>query len=509
MNDGNDQQLLRDYVQHRSEAAFAELVRRHLDFVYSTAMRLVGNPQSAEDVAQGVFVALAQNAARLAEHPILSGWLHCTTRNLAAKSVRANVRRTTREQEAAAMNELLAGSNALWDSLAPHLDEALGQLAATDRDVLLLRFFERKSAREMAQILGTSEEAAQKRLSRAVERLREFFSKRGIAIGTTGIVLAFSAHAVQAAPAGLATTISTSALVAGAAMPTSTTITATKVILMTTAQKTLFGLAIAVALTSPLVTQFRAEAHVRDQQEALRRGADVLARLQTDNSHISPPAATLRNASDPQTEQWYEVLKLRGEITGLQSEIQKISDAKTDAPLTREEKLASLREYYSERIQRLKDLLAANPSQQVPELKYLPEDKWLRLMETYGDGHTTDPDNSHLMSLARRAAQIEFGEQNLRPALLKYLEQNGGQFPTELSQLMPYFTMPLDASILQNWTILPVTSLPKGLRIAGDWAITQKAPVNAAIDGRFVFNEKSERIENDPTKAWVPADGQP
>jgi len=191
------------------------------------------------------------------------------------------------------MNELLAGgSNALWESLAPHLDAALGELAVADRDALLLRYFERKSAREMAQILGTSEEAAQKRVNRAVERLREFFSKRGIAIGATGLVLAISANAVQAAPVGLAATISASAFLTGAAVQTSTAITTTKVILMTTAQKTLLGLAVAAALTAPLVTSFHAESRLRGQEAELRRGAETLARLQADDP-LSPAAVVL------------------------------------------------------------------------------------------------------------------------------------------------------------------------------------------------------------------------
>ncbi len=109
-----DQQLLRDYTERRSEAAFAELVRRHVDFVYSAALRMVRDAHLAEDVAQGVFVALAQNAPRLAARPVLSGWLHRTTQNLAANTVRSDVRRRAREQEAAAMNELHE-PDAVWE----------------------------------------------------------------------------------------------------------------------------------------------------------------------------------------------------------------------------------------------------------------------------------------------------------------------------------------------------------------------------------------------------------
>src|SRR6185436_6148472 len=165
---------------------------------------------------QGVFVALAQNARQLTGRPVLSGWLHRTAQNLAANVVRTEVRRRAREQEAAAMNELLADQPAaVWEQVAPLLDAALGELSEPDRDALLLRYFERKSAQEMAQTLGVTDEAAQKRVSRAVERLREFFAKRGITVGASGLVVVISANAVQAAPVGLPVTISTAVAMAG------------------------------------------------------------------------------------------------------------------------------------------------------------------------------------------------------------------------------------------------------------------------------------------------------
>src|SRR5205814_10630579 len=141
MSNLSDQQLLLDYAERRSEEAFAELVRRHVDFIYSAALRMVRDPHLAEDVTQGVFIALSQQASRLADHPVLSGWLHRTSQNLAAKTVRSDVRRRAREKEAIAMNELLSSEpDATWEQIAPHLDPALGQLSAGDRDALLLRY---------------------------------------------------------------------------------------------------------------------------------------------------------------------------------------------------------------------------------------------------------------------------------------------------------------------------------------------------------------------------------
>lgn len=231
MNDQTDSQLLCAYAENRSEAAFAELVRRHVDFVYSAARRMVCDPHLAEDVTQGVFVAFAKNARQLTDRSVFSGWLHRTAQNIAAQTVRTIERRRAREQEAVAMNELLADEpEAAWENIAPYLDAALGELSELDRDALLLRYFERKSAREMAQTLNVSEEAAQKRVNRAVERLRGVFTKRNVTIGTSGLVVLISANAVQAAPAGLIVTIS-SAL--SLAVPLTATTLATKTTLTT------------------------------------------------------------------------------------------------------------------------------------------------------------------------------------------------------------------------------------------------------------------------------------
>ncbi len=249
MNGLTDQQLLREYAQRRAEGAFGELVRRHVDLVYSAALRMVRDAHLAEDVTQAVFLALSQSAGQLTERPVLSGWLHRTTQNLAANAVRSDVRRRAREQEAAAMNDLLATEpGAGWEEIAPHLDAALGELSEPDRDALMLRYFERKSAREMAQTLGTSEEAAQKRVTRAADRLRELLAKRGVAAGASGLAVLLTANAVNAAPAGLALAITSSAALAGTASATLTASTAAKAIAMTTLQKALITTTLVAAI---------------------------------------------------------------------------------------------------------------------------------------------------------------------------------------------------------------------------------------------------------------------
>ncbi|HSY17657.1 MAG TPA: sigma-70 family RNA polymerase sigma factor [Candidatus Acidoferrales bacterium] len=276
MNDQTDQQLLRAYAEHRSEPAFGELVRRHVALVHSAAVRMVCDSHLAQDVTQGVFVALAKNAANLMDRPVLSGWLHRTAQNIAAQTVRTDVRRRAREQEAATMNELLSASlDASWEHISPHLDAALGELNEADRDALLLRYFEKKSAPEMAGLLGISEEAAQKRVTRAVDRLRELFSRRKLTVGAGGLVILISANAIQAVPAGLVAAITTTAL-AGTAASTATLIAATKTIAMTTLQKTLVTAALATAIGTGIYEAHQA-AQLRDQVQILQQQQAPLA----------------------------------------------------------------------------------------------------------------------------------------------------------------------------------------------------------------------------------------
>jgi RNA polymerase sigma factor (sigma-70 family) len=262
MDSRTDQELLREYAAGASEAAFSELVRRYIDLVYSAALRLVGNVHLAEDVSQKVFLALAQNAGQLADRAVLPGWLHGTAHNLSANAIRSEVRRRAREQEAAAMNELLAPEpEPLWESVAPFLDAGLSQLSEPDRDALLLRYFQHKSAQEIAQLLGISGEAAQKRVNRAVGRLREFLAKQGIVVGAGALIVLIGTNAVQAAPVGLALTVST-AVLSTACLQTTTVIASTKIIAMTTIQKALIAAA-AVAALGTGIYQARQTLHRR------------------------------------------------------------------------------------------------------------------------------------------------------------------------------------------------------------------------------------------------------
>ena len=308
-----DLQLLARYTRHRAEDAFAEIVRRHLDLVFSAALRQVHSRQLAEEVAQSAFTDLARQAHRLAPDTILTAWLYQVTRRTAVDVVRREARRQVREQIACELNAMNTAA-AEWTQIEPLLDEAMQALGETDRTVVLLRYFENKSLREVGQTLGTNEDAARKRVSRAVEHLREFLAKRGVTIGASGLVIAISANAVQAAPVGLVVTISAAAL-AGTTLVTAAT--ATKAIVMTTLQKALTAATLALAIGTGIyeagqVSRLRAQVRTLQLQQAPL--AEQIAQLKSGNESLANQLAQAAKSPTMTTDRLRELLKLRGEV---------------------------------------------------------------------------------------------------------------------------------------------------------------------------------------------------
>ena len=225
MHDFSDMALVREYVRVNSEAAFAELVDRHIALVYSAAFRHAGIAAHAEEITQAVFIILARKAAGLRPDTILAGWLCETTRLTALSFMRGEHRRQRREQEAYMQSTLRESTDeTVWNQLSPLLDEAMARLGRKDRDALVLRYFKDQNLREVAGMLNINEPAAQKRVNRALEKLRKFFLKRGVNSTTATIAGAISANSVQAAPVGLAKTISVVAVAKGTAAGTATLI---------------------------------------------------------------------------------------------------------------------------------------------------------------------------------------------------------------------------------------------------------------------------------------------
>jgi RNA polymerase sigma factor (sigma-70 family) len=460
-------ELLRGYTSCGSEKAFAEIVHRYIDLVYSTALRKVnGDTFLAEDVAQMVFTDLARKAKSLPAGVVLGGWLHHHTCFLAANAVRSERRRQTREQKAAEMDATPPPTNDCWNDLAPLLDDALERLSAVDRDAIVLRFFEDKSLGEVARVLSMSDDAAQKRVSRAVERLREFFTKRGVTFGAGGLAVVISANAVQAAPAGLAATISSAAALAGTTITATTAATITKAIVMTTLQKTLITATIAIAVGAGIY-EARQASQLREQVQTLQRQqasyGDEIQRLQRERDDASDRLARLADENAALKNASAESVRFQKELARQKADSAASAAAKS----------------WLDRVTRLKQRMEQTPNAKIPELQFVTEQDWLNA--TKGELNT-DADYRRALSVIRDA-----GESKVVPmiqlALGRYMHNNNGQFPTDLDQLQPYFDKPLDDAILQRWEIAPAKTV-ENLRMGGDTIITQKAPVDDVFDSR-------------------------
>ena len=324
MQDKPDAQLLREYAESGNEAAFREIVARHTDLVYSAALRQVTLADLAQDISQSVFVDLARKAKevgdRLPANASLVGWLYRSTRFAVLNHLRDNRRRVMHERQA--MEQLITdcGPDQEWERICPLLDDAMAHLSDDDRDAVLLRYFKNHDFRAVGNALGLSDDAAQKRVSRAVERLREFFSKRGVGIGAGGLVVLISANAVQSAPVALTATISTAAILTGTTIQTSAAVVATKAIAMTILQKTVVAITLATTVAAGLyeahqASQLRAQVQtLRDEKTSL---AAQLRQLQEQHDGLSANLFSLQNENERSKSNATEMTKLRGEIANL------------------------------------------------------------------------------------------------------------------------------------------------------------------------------------------------
>jgi RNA polymerase sigma factor (sigma-70 family) len=213
-----DAHHLAHFAKNGDEAAFRELVTRHFNMVYSASLRqLNGHTHLAEDVAQSVFADLARKAGLLPRGVVLTGWLYEAARRAAANAVRREQRRRQREKEAITMHEPVPEPSTDWEEIAPILDAAMGQLSAHDRNAVLLHYFERKGFRAIGAVFGISDDAAQKRVTRALGKLRSILMRRGVTVSAATLATMLTASTVQSAPAGLSISIGSASLACAAA----------------------------------------------------------------------------------------------------------------------------------------------------------------------------------------------------------------------------------------------------------------------------------------------------
>ena len=483
----SDLELLNQYARQNRQEAFAELLDRHLKLVYSAALRQVRSPELAEEVAQSVFADLARNAAKLEPQTVLPAWLYEVTRRTAVDVVRKESRRRHREQIAADITAMNANSSE-WTTIEPLLDEAMEALEPQDRTAILLRYFEDKSLREIGQTLGASEDAAQKRVSRALEHLRAFFSKRGRAISAAGLAAVISANATHAAPAGLKAAILSSAALSGSGALG--TLGITKTLTMTTLQKVLIGTALVAAVGTGVYEASRASTF-QEQLRALQRlppaaaGQSDSLRQQLDEANRQ--LAALRAENEKLRKDAADIYRLRGEVGRLRN------NAATSAndPMTADAKALLAR------VNQLKERLRQTPGAEIPEFQYLTTLDWLKAAK---NELNTDENYREAMADLRDSASSTFLTEALRPALKHFEQANNGQFPTDLNQLKPYFDPPVDDAVLQRWEVAPKSTVPNV--DVGDPIITQISAVDPEYDARRVFGPSGGNGSSSGSKIW-------
>jgi len=422
----SDPELLQRYAETGSQEAFAALVKRHLDLVYSAARRQVRSPQLAEEVAQSVFLDLSRQARTLQPGAPLAAWLYLVTRRTSIDVIRRESRRQAREQTAVAIAAMNTSPSA-WTHVEPLLDEAMDSLDATDRSAVLLRYFENQSLREVGQSLGTSEDAAQKRVSRAVDQLRLFFVKRGVAVTAAGLATDLSANAIQSAPAALGASISTAATLAGHALLTE----GAKTLAMISLQKN--SLLAALALT--VGAGFYEAGLLYLHNSKLQSQRTQVAAIDTQTA----AAERQRTALDRQ------IAAVRGQIASLQAALAETKVA-VDPAMD-----AEMRALY-DRLDRINRAFAEHPEQKIPELQLLIENDWFAVAQTT-ELETPEQLRKVLASLRTTAKQKVM--QQIGGALAAYLHAHNETMPNEALELQSYFNPPLDPAILARYEIVP------------------------------------------------------
>jgi len=320
----DDRQLLSEYIEGASEAAFQDLVARHVNLVYSVALREVGRDEHlAKDVAQIVFVDLARKARSLRRDVVLAGWLHRATRYAARQTLRAQRRRQAREEQAMTMNETPSDSEAHWEQIGPELDQALDHLNRADRDALVLRYFSQRSFADIGAALGSNEDTARKRVTRALAKLRLLLERRGVTTSVSALSALLAAHAVQGAPVGLTATLASTAFAASASAG-GTVLTFLKLMSMTKLKAGLMSAVVIAGVATPLVLQHQSAARLREENTALRSQLQTMA---TPLAATASPASASPSLDD---EQYRELLRLRGEVGQLRKQTNELDNVRNE-----------------------------------------------------------------------------------------------------------------------------------------------------------------------------------
>jgi RNA polymerase sigma factor (sigma-70 family) len=487
----SDAQLLREYVTRDDEAAFAELVHRHTNLVYSAALRQIESPDAASEITQAVFISLASGAAslsrRLRPDASIAGWLCRVARNLSLNFRRDEFRRQTREKEAHFMSSSEPPPD--WERVRRVLDDAMSNLSEADYDALVLRFFRNEDLRCVGAALGVSDDAAQKRVTRALEKLRILLGKRGVGISGVALAALIGANAVQAAPTGLTLTICASTALAASSISTSTLIaTTTKTIAMTTMQKTFIGLTL-TALAATGVYEAHRASTMRERAVALQqREAPMVAQieeLQRERDDAVSRLKVMETNKIMAENGTSELARLRGEVQRLRKDAKELEELREGmASNAADPAIEATLRSWAARASLMKQRLERSPERKIPEMNLLTEKEWLDAAKNFPKLET-DEDYRRAFNAVRDGAKSEFGDL-ARKALRKYAAENDGLLPGDLSQLQGYFDKPVDDAVLQRYALLETGKLRDA---DGKYLIGETAPpVDEQHDSKFQFS---------------------
>ena len=459
----DDAQLLRRYAETGAEEAFTELVRRHLDLTWAAAYRITGDAHLARDVAQTVFADLARKARHLRPDTVLPGWLYRAARFAAAKVNRGNHRRSQRERQAMHLAQLQTEpepSTAEAEALLPQLDAALAALSPIDRDAVVLRYFSRQSLAAVGNALGVNEDAARKRIARAVDKLRAWFERRGLVTATGALVAALGVAGTQAAPVGLAGTLAAASLAGAGTFGVLETL-----ILMKT--KIALTVAAVAAVATPLTYQQIAVNRLRAENRALQGQVQQVRAAQPTDADLAKHKADAAELERLRAEH-LDLLRLRGEVGPLRAEAARAKELA--------QKLAQLSA-------QLRASAAARPA--------------------------ASPDSAE----KEQAKQIGIAKLNLLKqwglAMIMYADDNGDQLPTTFAAARNYLGKAGDATPILTEDQLEITYQGKLSDIANPAQtilMREKEPViaNGKLCRGYLFADGHSEIHTAPDGNFAP-----
>jgi RNA polymerase sigma factor (sigma-70 family) len=393
-----DFDLLRRFARHGDQAAFADLVRCHLNLVYGTALRKLEDESAAEEVAQNVFAALAHKAWQFAPDDSLPAWLHRTTLLESKQWLRGELRRRRREQTAGELGTTMKTPEEQTALLAlvPLLDEALLSLPEKQRSALLLRYFENRSLREVGAAFGVGEDAAQKRVASALERVAHFFTRRGFKSASATATVAALQHTAVSAPAALVEPIIRVALQSAPAAVTGFTAFLSRLAGLTKTQTATLCLVLAGA---PIAWQW-------NQTHSAQRTASALR-------------STLEASRSQQEQQASQNDRLRSESARIESGLSSLAPQSASRTEEAARKLADLRN-------RASQLLGASQADWPDDLPFVRVPKWA--LKTIG---------SQVLAFGPGGKLAPWIEEvlNLTPDQKSGVESNLGQYLSGIDRL--------------------------------------------------------------------------